>query len=49
MMRREEQKVLTEITIIPQGISLGEHTVLQVHPLLGSIKGGLGWMRYKDK
>jgi hypothetical protein len=32
-MRDEEQEVLEDITITPQGIPLGEHIVAQVHPL----------------
>jgi hypothetical protein len=46
---REEQEVLEDITITPQGIPLGENIVAQVHPLSGSIRGGLGWMSYKEK
>jgi hypothetical protein len=49
MMRGEEQEVLEDITITPQDIQLGDNTVVQVHPLPGSIRGGLGWMRYKEK
>jgi hypothetical protein len=48
-MRGEEEEVLANITITPQGITLGEHIIVQVHPLLGSIRGGLGWMSYKEK
>jgi hypothetical protein len=32
MMRGEEQEVLADITITPQGIPLGEHIVAQFHP-----------------
>jgi hypothetical protein len=42
LMRKEEQEVLADITITPQGIPLGEHTIAQVHPLSGSIRRGLG-------
>jgi hypothetical protein len=48
-MRKEEQEVLSYITITPQGIPRGEHLVAQVHPLSGSIRRGLVWMIYKDK
>jgi hypothetical protein len=48
-MRGEEQEVLADITIILQDIQLREHTKVQVHPLLGSIRKGLGWMSYKGK
>jgi hypothetical protein len=42
LMRKEEQEVLADITITPQGIPQGENTVAQVHPLSGSIRRGLG-------
>jgi hypothetical protein len=48
MMRKEKQEVLANITITPQGIPIREHTVAQVHPLSGRIKG-LGWMSYEEK
>jgi hypothetical protein len=41
MMRGEEQEVLADISMNPQGIPLGYHIVFQVHPLLGNIIGGL--------
>ena len=49
LMRKEEQEVLANITITPQGIPLGEHTVVEVHPLSGNIRGGLGWISYMEK
>jgi hypothetical protein len=49
MIRGEEQEVLVEINITPQGIPLGEHTIVQVHPLSGNIRRGLGWMNCKEK
>ena len=49
LIRGEEQEVLENITITPQGITLGENTVVQVHPLSRNIRGGLGWMTYRDK
>jgi hypothetical protein len=49
MIRGEEPKVLVGITITPQGIQLGEHTVVQVHPLSGSIRRSLEWMSYREK
>jgi hypothetical protein len=48
LVRKEEQEVLSYITITPQGIPIGGHTSTQVHPLLGSIIG-LVWMSYKEK
>jgi hypothetical protein len=44
----EEQEVLADITSIPQGIPIREHTTNQVHPLLESIRG-MGKMSYKGK
>ena len=49
MMRGEEKEVLADITITPQGIPLGDHTIVQVHPMSGNIRGGMGWMSYKEK
>jgi hypothetical protein len=49
MMRGEEKEVLEDITITPKGIPLGEHTIFQVHPMSGSIRGGLGWIHYRGK
>jgi hypothetical protein len=49
LMRNEEQEVLADITITPQGITQGENTVDQVHLMSGSIRRGLGWMNCKDK
>jgi hypothetical protein len=49
LMRKEDQGVLVDITITPQGIPIGENIVAQVHTLLGSIRRSLGWMSYKDK
>jgi len=49
MMRGEEPEVLVGITITVQGIQLEEHTVVQVHPLPGSIIRSLGWMSYMEK
>jgi hypothetical protein len=49
MMRGEEQEVLVDITITPQGIPLGYNTIVQVHPLLENIRGGMEWMSYKEK
>jgi len=49
MLREEEQEVLENITITPQGIPIEENTISQFHSLPGSIRGSLGWMRYKDK
>jgi hypothetical protein len=46
---RRRKEVLEDITITPQGIPLRDHTVVQVHPLSGNIRGGLGWMRYREK
>jgi hypothetical protein len=43
-MRGEEQEVLVDMTFIPQGIQLRENIEVQVHPLSGSIRKGLGWM-----
>jgi hypothetical protein len=48
-VRKEEQEVLVDITITPQGIPIGENLVSKVHPLSGSIIRGLGWMSYKEK
>jgi len=48
-MRGEEPEVLEGITITPQGIQLGEHIVVQVHSLSGSIRRGMRWMSYRDK
>jgi hypothetical protein len=48
MMRGEEPEVLVGITITPQGIQLGEHIVVQFHPLLGSIRRSSGWMSYRE-
>jgi hypothetical protein len=45
---REELEVLAYITITPQGISIRENTIAQVHPLSRSIRG-LGWMSYEEK
>jgi hypothetical protein len=33
VMREEEQEVLVDITLTPQGIPLGENMVAQFHPL----------------
>jgi hypothetical protein len=49
LMRKEEQEVLADITITPQGIPQGDNTVSQVHPLSESVRRGLGWMSYNDK
>jgi hypothetical protein len=49
LMRKEDQEVLANITITPQGITMGQHTTTQVHPLLGSIRRGMGWMSYEEK
>jgi hypothetical protein len=49
MMRGEEEEVLEDITITPQGIELGEHIVVRVHPLSGNIRRGPRWMSYMDK
>jgi hypothetical protein len=49
MMRGEDKEVLEDINITPQGIPLGENMVSQFHPLLGSIRGGLRRMSYKEK
>ena len=43
LRRMEDQGVVADITITPKSIPIGDHTVAQEHPLLGSI-GGLGWM-----
>jgi hypothetical protein len=48
-MRGEEQEVLAGITIIPQDIQLREHTKFQVHPISGSIRKVLGWIRYRGE
>jgi hypothetical protein len=48
LMRKEEQGVLADITITTRGISIGEHTFSQTHPLSRSIRG-LGWMSYEEK
>jgi hypothetical protein len=48
LMRKEEHKVLADITITPQEIPIREHTTTQVHPLPGSIRG-LEWMSYEEK
>jgi hypothetical protein len=32
-----------------EGIPLGEHTIAQVHPLSRNLRGGMGWMSYKEK
>ena len=49
LMRKEEQEVLADITITPQGITQGENTVDQVHLMSGSIRRGMEWMSYKEK
>jgi hypothetical protein len=33
LMRKEDQGVLVDITITPQGIPIGENIAAQVHPL----------------
>ena len=48
LMRKEEQEVLADIAVTPQGIPIRDHTTYQVHPLSGSIRG-LGWMSYEEK
>jgi hypothetical protein len=48
-MRKEEQGMLVDITITPQGIPIGENIIAQVHPLEGSIIIGLGWLNCEDK
>jgi hypothetical protein len=48
LMRKEEPKVLSYITVTPRGIPIIGHTTNQVHPLSGSIRGP-GWMSYEDK
>jgi hypothetical protein len=48
LMRKGEQEVFADITIIPQGILIGENTIAQFHIISISIRG-LGWMRYEDK
>jgi hypothetical protein len=49
LMINEEQGVLEKITITPQEIPIGEHTLSQVHAISGSIRRGLGWMNYEEK
>jgi hypothetical protein len=48
MMRKENQEVLEDITITPQGIPIRGNTTTQVHPLSGSIRV-MGWMNYEEK
>jgi hypothetical protein len=47
-MRKEEKKVLVDITIIPQGIPIREQATSQVYPLSEGIRG-LGWMSCEEK
>jgi hypothetical protein len=42
LRRKEDQEVLEDIAIAPQGIPLGDNIVAQVLPLSGSIRRGLG-------
>jgi hypothetical protein len=49
MRRGEDKEVLASITITPQGIHIGYHTLVQVHPLSRNIRRGLGWMSYREK
>jgi hypothetical protein len=43
LMRKEDQGVIANITNTPKRIPIGDHTIAQVHPLLGNLRG-LGWM-----
>jgi hypothetical protein len=45
LRKKEDQGVVTDITINPKGIPIGENTTSQVHPLSESIIRGLGWMK----
>jgi hypothetical protein len=49
LRRNQDQEVLADIIVTPQGIPIGENTISQVHPLSGSIIRGLGWMSCKEK
>jgi hypothetical protein len=49
LMRKEDQGVLADITISPQGITIGEHPTTPIHPLSGSNRRGLGWMNWEEK
>jgi hypothetical protein len=44
LMRKEEEEVVTDITITPKDIPKRGHAVVQVH-LLPKIIGDIEWMR----
>ena len=47
--KKENQGVITNVTITTKGIPIGENTSYQIHPRPGSIIKGLGWMNYDEK
>jgi hypothetical protein len=48
LREREYQGVITDITITPKDIPIGEHIEAQFLPFLGNI-GGPVWMNLKEK